>query len=195
MSSILTNPILAGVQDGSESISGNDPMIVFEKAVANGMMTIDHAALCLVAKRNEIIQSSVLSVQEGMKESGAGRKVLRWLWASGIANDNKFLMHAKFSKILMEFIVAENLQEVAWTWIRRALVTSDAHHMHDSISLAKARREKSWPLFSLIRAEASSFNGLDSAYMALSRAAGYLKDISAVEKRHFLGASVLAYPW
>jgi hypothetical protein len=185
MSSILTNPLLAGVQEEGKRISGNDPMVIFEKAVSKGMMDMKCATLCLIAKKNEIIQSSVLSVQQGMNESGAGRKVLKWLWASGTTNDNSFMMDTKFSNILMEFIVAEELQEAAWTWIRRAV--RECRSLSDVGQLATARKEMTWPLFSLVKAEASSANGLDAAYICLSRAAGYLKGMTASQMRIFLG--------
>lgn len=194
MNSILTNPLLAGVKEGNVLPSNNDPMVVFEKAVANGMMTLNHARLCLEAKKVEIIRSPVLSVQEGMRDSGAGRKVLKWLWASGLANDNSFLKDGKFATALMEFIVAERLQEVAWNWIKRGF-TNVLEQRQPYILPVPDRKIGLSPLFYLIKAESICSNNLDSAYLCLSRAAGYLTGMEAIHMRALLGPSgrYLAY--
>lgn len=163
-------------------------MEVFEQAVARGMMSIRHAYICLAGVKRYIIQSPVLDIRDGMQESGAGLKVLKWLVSSGTANDNEFLKHEAFSNLLMQFLVAEGLQEAAWTWIKREFEgRPDITKLKGSARLG-ARRDTIRPLMALLRAEAKgSIVPLDDAYLCLSRAAGYFKSSSIIEMRPFLG--------
>jgi hypothetical protein len=156
-------------------------MELFEKAAARGMMDTRYARSCLMKEREKIVQSPVLNIRDGMKESGAGLKVLKWLISSGTANNNEFLKDTGFSNLLMQFMVAEGLQEVAWVWIKRALEGRPA------ITILEARRDVSLPLISLLKAETAWMDvSLDNAYLCLSRAAGYFKSASVIEMRVFL---------
>jgi hypothetical protein len=169
---ILTNPLLSAVP--SSDTGQKDPMEVFEQAVSKGLMTLQYATGCLVEKKNRIVQSPILSVREGMRHSGAGRKVLRWLLSSGIANDNNFLENNPISMnrdlfltTLMEFIVAEGLQEYPWTWIRRSVLLSNSGNTTEIKKAARLLRL-------LCQAEAgdrTDAQSLDSAISVFSRAA------------------------
>jgi hypothetical protein len=187
--SILSNPLFSlspASQDDSKV--GRDPMEVFNQAVAKGMMNIRYARACLEAKKREIIRSPVLSVREGMRESGAGLKVLRWLVSSGIANNNDFLRDLHFAAIFMEYVVAEELQEAAWKWIKRAF---EDYPVLSKLSIPERKIACLYmvrPLMCLIKAEATGPASLDAAYMCLSRAAGYLKGLPANEMVRLLGA-------
>jgi hypothetical protein len=122
-----------------------------------------------------------------MRESGAGLKVLRWLVSSGIANNNDFLRDLHFAAIFMEYVVAEELQEAAWKWIKRAF---EDYPLLSKLSIPErkiARLYMARPLMCLIKAEATGPASLDAAYMCLSRAAGYLKGIPANEMVRLIG--------
>jgi hypothetical protein len=168
-----------------------DPMVTFDQAVAKGMMTARYAHACLYAVKRGIIDSSVLDVRDGMKASGAGLKVLKWLVSSGTANNNEFLRDERFSGLLMEFMVAEGLQEAAWAWVKRALEGGpELSKLPWSEARQKAREDATKPLELLVKAEATGPVSLDAAYLCLSRAAGYLKGRSALEMRPYLGRVV-----
>jgi len=166
-------------------------MEVFELAVAKGMMNLKYAKACLNAKKHEIIQSAAPTIREGMKESGAGWKVLNWLVSSGSANNNDFLKDLQFTQTLMQYLVAEGLQEVCWKWIQRGfqgipryISTSGMDNPHHK----ELRREIVEPLSQLVRAEASAEVSLDSAYLCMSRAVGYMKGYPAGYLRDLLSS-------
>jgi len=163
-------------------------MDIFDEAVAKGLMNIQYARACLSAQKREITQSPLLSVREGMRNSGAGRKVLKWLIASGITNNIEFLKNEPFADSLMEYLVAEELQEAAWLWIQRAF--RDLPRYSELVTpneRMEARRDIVRPLMLLVKAEASGPVGLDAAYMVMFRAAAYLEGMSLTQKRHALG--------
>jgi hypothetical protein len=176
MLSILTNPLFNVVPEKKALGSDRDPMDIFDQAVARGMMNLADAVMCLKAKKLQIIQSPAWSVRQGMEESGAGRKVVKWLVSSGTSNGMEFLKDEPFMEILMEYMVAEGLQEVAWKWIKKSF---DGYSNIDSLpkeERAEARRELIQPLMHLVKSEASGLVALDAAYLTLSRAAGYFED-------------------
>jgi hypothetical protein len=188
MHSLLTNPLFSVSPGAKGSKRIADPMDIFDKAVAKGMMSIGYAYTCLVGVKRKIILSPVLNIRDGMQESGAGLKVLKWLLSSGTANNNEFLKHKAFGELLMQFLVAEGLQEVTWTWIKRALESRPNIDKLKGSSRLVARQDAIRPLMLLLRAEAMGPTvSLDNAYLCLSRAAGYFKSSSLVEMRPFLG--------
>jgi len=161
-------------------------MSVFDQAVAKGMMSTRYAHACLKKIKSGIVKSSVLNIRDGMKDSGAGLRVLKWLISSGTANDNEFLKNEAFAGILMEFIVAEGLQEAAWTWIKRAL-EARSNIPKTGPARSQAVRDTVTPLMCLIKAEIMDAVPLDAGYLCLSRAAGCLKGSSLQQMRPFLG--------
>lgn len=176
--SVLSNPLLAP----SHKIIhvGRDPTDVFDMAVANGMMSTNYAKACLKAMKDRIVKSPTLNIRDGMAESGLARKVIRWLVSSGTSNNNQFLNDEKFANLLMEFIVAEGLQEHAWKWIKRAFENlSSISSLPSGEAGTLLRREIAGPLRALVCAEIAQGVSLDEAYMCMSRAAGYLNGISA----------------
>ncbi|KAH7330201.1 hypothetical protein BKA65DRAFT_53800 [Rhexocercosporidium sp. MPI-PUGE-AT-0058] len=192
MHSLLTNPLfsLSPGNRNSNVVLSKDPMDIFNNAVANGMMTTSYANACLAAKKSQIIHSSVLNVRDGMKDSGAGLQVLKWLVSSGTANRIDFLKDIEFAKIMMEYMVAEGLQEAAWKWVKKSLENIPKLSLLSGEEFAQAQKEVVWPLLLLVRAEAAASTStisLDAAYMTMSRAAGYLKGFSASEMTGILG--------
>lgn len=147
-------------------------MEVFDRAVANGMMNTQAAYACLAAKMTEIIRPGVPDINEAMRNSGAGLKVLKWLVSSGTANDNKFLLDERFMRKLIRFMVAENLQQVVWTWIERSF--DDYLHCIEAGVSYPAFCPPARMLADLAMAEAHASYRLDAAYNCLSRAAEFL---------------------
>jgi hypothetical protein len=161
-------------------------METFDQAVSMGMMTVRYAHACLLVKKRQIIDSSILSVQDGMRQAGAGLKVLRWLTASGTANNLEFLMNKEFATTLLEYFVAEGLQEAAWRWIKMSFDKVPALSFLSGEVLRKARNDIAWPLLCLVKAEISAQKSLDEVFLHMSRAAGYLKGLSSIEMQPLL---------
>ncbi|PQE12371.1 Proteasome subunit beta type-1 protein [Rutstroemia sp. NJR-2017a BVV2] len=116
--SILTNPLF-NVRRNAEATTAANPMCTFDRAVGTGMMTLKHAAACLRAERQRLASLHPVDLTQGLKNSGAGLKVVRWLNASGTSNDNSFLDEPLFAFNLFEFMQAEGLEDVFWVWIDR----------------------------------------------------------------------------
>jgi hypothetical protein len=163
-----------------------DPMDTFDRAVANGMMTTHYAHTCLKMKKLDLIRSSVLSVREGMRESGAGLKVLKWLISSGTTKDLAFLKDVQFGRLLFEFMVAEGLQEAIWPWIKKAFQGIPSLALLEPPAYEQARKDIVNPLRYLVSAECSPGESLDAAYTCMSRATGYLKGLRASTIRRVL---------
>ncbi|KAH8593387.1 hypothetical protein B0O99DRAFT_211301 [Bisporella sp. PMI_857] len=187
LQSILTNPLF-NISRADTSIQNKpkkDPMVVFEHAVSMGMMTLTSATHCLVQQKRIVVQSPATSIQQGMQDSGAGLKVVKWLTSSGLANTNNFLKDKQFSKILMQFIVAENIQHVAWIWIKRAIRESRGISEHSRVKPS----DFSNPLMCLVWAEIQGSGTLDNAVSCLSKAAGHVVELNDYQRSLVLGHS------
>lgn len=155
--SILTDPLFTA-GNNLESGMGLKPMDVFELAVSKGLMTMEKCHLCLLAEKKSIIGSSAPTVWEGMRDSGAGLKVLKWLRASGLAEEGEYMKHDMFFSVLAQFAVAEGLQEP----IR-----------HDFMRLCSSSylvpRIPGLALVRIIEAELESHSHLDGGISALTQ--------------------------
>lgn len=119
--SILTNPLFKQGTPKSEPGSTQDPMDTFDRAVGRGMMTVNYAKAILIAKKRQL-QSSHETLEESMKKSGAGLKILKWLTSSGLNQNTEFLLEDRiFGVLLFEFMRAEGYEEVFWEWINKAM--------------------------------------------------------------------------
>jgi hypothetical protein len=168
--SILTNPLFKNAEKKSDSRRQQlrDPMEIFDEACAKGFMKLEYAAACLKAKKRLIIKSSALSVRDAMKSCEAGSKTLRWMFSSGVASNSPFLEDEAFSDILVEFLVAEGLQSVIWTWLETLFSKiSEAGTKPANITPVK---DASRLLYYLVKAETSGFVSLDNAFRSLGRA-------------------------
>ncbi|KAI9645027.1 hypothetical protein NHQ30_007066 [Ciborinia camelliae] len=126
LKSILTNPLFSQRTQRSEPGSIRDPMDTFDRAVGRGMMTLNSAKAILIAKKRQL-QSSHETLEESMKKSGAGIKILRWLTSSGLNQNTEFLLHdPRFGALLFEFMRAEGYEEVFWEWINKAIHETSA---------------------------------------------------------------------
>ncbi|TVY87123.1 hypothetical protein LAWI1_G007657 [Lachnellula willkommii] len=188
LSRVLGNPLFMNL-GRFRSVTRNDPMLVFEAAVAKGMMDIGTAARCLMAKKLQIIQSRVLNVQDGMGDSKAGTVVLKWLISSGQAKNLDFLRNEEFAVILMQYMVAEGMQDECWAWILKSFQDIPRIFALPLYS-DEARRLKVdivTPLYAFLKAISARPNSLDAAYAAMSRATEHLRHLSLEQARYVLG--------
>ncbi|OLN97051.1 hypothetical protein CCHL11_02096 [Colletotrichum chlorophyti] len=132
---ILSNPLFkSGVKPNNVAFAApRDPMDVFDEAVSRGMMTRKAATGCLRTKRQQILQSSALSVHDAMLASQAGLRVVKWLRSSGEERTLDFLNDQSFVQELMPFMVAEGLEEVAWVWADRMIRGEGPSDEHSKI--------------------------------------------------------------
>jgi hypothetical protein len=185
MHSILTNPLFS--YDAKARGPKRDPMGVFEDGVRRGIMTIDNAMACLEAEKIAILKSSALTIGEGMRDSGAGAKVLKWLNATGIAENTAFLHNHRFVSILFQFMVAEGLDSHIWKWLQQEFkAVSGLKEADLSYTDLKA---VSYPLFHLIKAETADFASLDTAYASFDRAVQWLSGLPIKGQRAILSPS------
>ncbi|KAH0541409.1 hypothetical protein FGG08_004099 [Glutinoglossum americanum] len=188
--SILTNPLFTkGVHSSPSDHLGegsgecsleearrritDDPMGFFEENVALGTATIPLATLCLRIHMREILGSPVLSVKDGIIKSGAGTKVLKWMWSSGLSTSNDFLTNLSFVRALIPFLVLGGHSGVAWSWMNRPVLV-DTHS-----ELGAAARQKGFLLLGLIETELKYGGGVNSAVEMLQRTADRAESILA----------------
>ncbi|TVY37657.1 hypothetical protein LSUB1_G004948 [Lachnellula subtilissima] len=195
LSRVLDNPLFIplGIPLGrGRQILRKDPMLVFEAAVGKGMMDISSAAKCLWAKKQQIVQSHVSNVQDGMRDSKAGTTVLKWLISSGQANNLDFLRNEEFSVLLMQYMIAEGMQDACWAWIMRSF--KEIPHIFalplNSDERQRLKKDIMSPFYFFLSAISSRPHSLDAAYVAMSRAAGYLDHLSLEQARDVLGGPV-----
>src|SRR5579862_5442000 len=168
----------------------DDPMGIFEENVALGTATIDMATFCLTTRLREILACRALSAREGMRESGAGTKVLKWMWSSGLSASNDFLADERFVNALIPFLVVEGHSDVAWFWMKRSVAANRGPDTTSTPGYLQhgATREKRYLLLKLVEAELNCGGGIDPAVETLQRAADRADAILA------LGASGPASP-
>lgn len=169
LKTLLSNPLFSYQQKPSASIlppSGapRDPLDVFDHAVSRGLMTLQAATGILIAKREHLQNGA--GGPSAHVDTGAARRVIRWLRASGEDSTLKFLENRAFIRELMPFLVNEGLEEVAWEWIARLLSPA-----HDHLSIEYRRHHTSFLLTRLVRLKSQPQDkGLDSAMLTLVHA-------------------------
>lgn len=159
-------------------------MEIFDETYAKGFMKIEYATACLKAKKKQLLRSSIPPLREAMKSSGAGSKALRWIFSSSMVDDISFLNYDEFSEILIDFLVAEGLQPVVWRWLETLCLRISAATMKSAT--VPPAKDAARLLLYLIKAEASRFISLDSAFATLRTANDML------DKLHYGCPQVLA---
>ncbi|KAF3800944.1 hypothetical protein GCG54_00010218 [Colletotrichum gloeosporioides] len=162
---ILSNPLFKNSEKPAKLplTSPRDPMDVFEEAAARGMMTRKAATGCLRATRKQILESSVISLHDAMADSMAGSQVLQWLRSSGQERTLEFLADKPFVFELSQFLVAEGLEEVQWTWAER-MVRGEGPEDPNSVIVGSL-------VANLVKAKSNMYDeSLDTAYSAMLRA-------------------------
>lgn len=167
MQALLENPLFK--RNGASQLVGvsrmereriPDPRTIFEAGVARGIMTIPRAHGFLLKSKEAITQSAALSVRKAMGEYGAGLLVLNWLRASGQERELAFLQHRAFTTLLLEFMVAERVDDLAWVWLER-LSAPEAR--------GRAGPPAFWLLEVLVRSKYTNVVELESAYKLILR--------------------------
>ncbi|KAI4859946.1 hypothetical protein F4820DRAFT_453397 [Hypoxylon rubiginosum] len=174
---ILSNPLFAH-QDTKKGPTS--PFDVFDRAVSRGLMTQRRAAGFLSKVRSEIPGESADEIRRGMARSGAGLRVIQWLRASGLEDDPRFL-DSNLPWLLVPFMYAEGLEEIAWGWVAR-LALRDGRQAENCrlralVTLLHAIRKHSCTSYS-----GSNLN-LDCSYEAVMRANEVLPKQSDVARR------------
>ncbi|KAK0627583.1 hypothetical protein B0T14DRAFT_535342 [Immersiella caudata] len=126
LGSILKNPLFKQHEPIKTPLSTMEPNEVFESAVAKGLMTIPRARGYLLTVRARALAREkshdrwlLASASKAMARSGAGLRVVQWLRASGQERQLRFLSDQTFTPVLMSFMVAEGLEELAMEWFQR----------------------------------------------------------------------------
>ncbi|KAI1306822.1 hypothetical protein F5Y03DRAFT_128745 [Xylaria venustula] len=151
----------------------NNPFDVFDSAVSKGLMTGRRAAGFLATVRSQLLAESPNDIRQRMGLSGAGLSVLRWLRSSGQENDLNFLSDAALLKLLVQFLYAEGLQEVAWSWLAQ-LATRGTELEFDKTPGRASGRTLSRLMSAIINesseAGSASSISLDGSFAALAKA-------------------------
>ncbi|KAI1430188.1 hypothetical protein F5Y12DRAFT_6702 [Xylaria sp. FL1777] len=182
---ILSNPLFAQPRtadaDADASIPSitsipaprNDPFDVFDSAVSKGLMTTRRAAGFLATVRSQLLAESPDNIRQRMGASGGGLCVLRWLRASGQENDLHFLSDHALLKLMVQFLYAEGLQEVPWSWLAQLAARAS------ELELEKTPGKASALTLSILLTAILNENGplaspssisLDDSFAALERA-------------------------
>ena len=201
--SILSNPLLNHAPKHINSNGAMDPIDVLDAAVARGTQTMKVAELCLKAKKLQIMSSVpkyshvaitkhlVLQriVRTAMQESGAGRRVLKHLLASGLVDESSFWTNEHLTPILTIYLTAEGLQEHVWYALSRL---AENFNSEDSSGETKEQQISFDRLSShLVVAEAWGCESLDNACTCLLRATKLAKGTDD----SVMGMSMEKVPW
>lgn len=189
MRAILENPLFnnkafaaAASATAAPAIKTSNRNEVFQLAVSKGIMNTQRALGFLLAVQRDIQLSAAVSVTQGMKESGAGLLVLRWLRSSGEERSLGFLGNRTFTRLLLRYMVAEGLDELAWSWFHRllnepALTTGSPERAAFPAAL----------LDSLIMAKSQAIE-LDEAYTSMLRGKQVVAVTSGASTQHLVNA-------
>jgi hypothetical protein len=165
---ILSNPLFRydpNLQARTGDTQPHDPRQTFDEGVHRGTMTIGGALAFLQSIEADIVRSPSLSRTEAMCKSHAGLQVLRWLRASGQERDLTFIANKRFSRLLLDFMIAEGLEPVAWTW----LVRLARNEVVTSLDAKPAPLLTSIILSLLVEAKKDDQRTLDEAYSTVLR--------------------------
>jgi len=165
LQSILNNPLF---KQNETTIPAMQPNEVFERAVAKGLMTVTRARGFLLTVLTRINKSSEISVSSAMRDSGAGLLVVQWLRASGQERQLSFADDPAFMNILVQFMVAEGLEELALEWFRMLV------ERHRGVTDIKSSAPM--VLRSLVLSKAKSTGHASGAYDIICKAEDYVKE-------------------
>ena len=186
---ILSNPLFA--YDTKSQIKkpegrvGRDPADVFKEAAARGLMTTKRAHGYLLSVRKDVRQSASLSMTEGLRASGAGLQVVQWLKSSSKERDLSFLDNVPFTNVLLQFMVADGLGDLAWSWLDRLLI-------RDGAAILTRTSPSSTLLDAIVRANTEEIE-LNDAFEAILRGQDMFKVHEASSTNLHTAWSTLAY--
>ncbi|CEJ85731.1 hypothetical protein VHEMI03882 [[Torrubiella] hemipterigena] len=190
LKSILTNPlfsynktqIIPPIAATAFSVPKRAPMEVFDHAVARGLMNLKAATGCLMAEQKDRLSAQTSSTL--VSPSDVAVKVVRWLRASGLENDLAFLDNQQFVRSLTPFLVAEQMDHIAWEWVSKAMEGASANS-NDDIGLRRA----SFLLAQLVHVKSQpQYGNLDAAISVILQAEQLLANSPLLAK-------LLVLPW
>ncbi len=147
---------------------------MFEKAVSRGLMTVTRAQGFLMLVKAEVKKSAVVYLMDGLKPTGAGRLVMQWLRSSGQENELAFLANPAFRHILMQFAVAEGLDDTVWSWFEKLIKHERASELPGVFFTPKA----GFLLGDFVAAK-SCDRELEGAFAAVLKAEAMIKEAGA----------------
>ncbi|KAK7422623.1 hypothetical protein QQZ08_009429 [Neonectria magnoliae] len=167
---ILSNPLFSYNKDVTSTFPSTltapkrDPMEVFDHAVARGMMTPKAALGCMAAKFKQL--QAVDPSGSALASSGTAARVVRWLRSSGSEQDLRFLDNQTFVRTLAPFLVAEDMEDIAWEWLTRTV-----HDTSGNLPSEKRLKRASNLLAELVRTKCQpQYGNLDSGISTMLQA-------------------------
>ncbi|KAF7562203.1 hypothetical protein G7046_g1932 [Stylonectria norvegica] len=169
LNDILSNPLFTYKKDITSTLAtaslprSRDPMVVFDQAVARGLMSLKAAIGCMITKGKQL---QTRESGDRLASSETASRVIQWLRSSGAEKDLQFLDNKIFVRTLAPFLVAEGLEPVAWDWLSRT-VNDTSGELDDDKRLSRA----SHLLAELVRTKCSPQSGdLDAAISTMLQA-------------------------
>jgi hypothetical protein len=146
-----------------------DPMVLFDQAVASGSATPSFITDCLKSQLLLARSFGEHGVRDAMKITRAGSKVVEWFWASDGASRQTLLQTRASTGSLTKFMVAEDLQDTVMEWMKM-LVSGNLGGLNGQMPEDRARMSFNHLLQDLIDAEIRYGAGLGSAIKYYLRA-------------------------
>ncbi|KAJ5439838.1 uncharacterized protein N7458_010836 [Penicillium daleae] len=146
-----------------------DPMALFDHAVASGSATPSFITDCLKSQLLLARSFGENGVRDAMKITRAGSKVVDWFWASDGASRQILLQTRASTGSLTKFMVAENLQDTVMEWLKM-LMSCNLGGLNGEMTEDRARTSFNHLLQDLLDAEIRYGDGLGSAIKYYLRA-------------------------
>lgn len=161
--SILSNPLFSydPTKTSAKPSGPSDPLAVFDRAVAKGLMTPDRAAGIIGAQRSVARKLSDTSVPR----TDIALRVVQWLRSSGMERDLSFIPHRRLLSHLLPVMFEEGLEEIAWAWLDRWLRGEGL-----VLPLGERIDHAAYLLLLIMHARTAPFSSLDRGYVAMVRA-------------------------
>ncbi|KAJ5674178.1 hypothetical protein N7462_009617 [Penicillium macrosclerotiorum] len=146
-----------------------EPMVVFDEAVASGSASASFVTDCLKSQLLLARSSGEQGVNEALKATRAGSKVVNWFWASDGTSRQMLLQSRASTSSLTKFLAAEGLQNTVMEWLGM-LRNADLGGSTGQMSEERARLAFSHLLHDFVDAEFRYGGGLCSAMKYYLRA-------------------------
>lgn len=201
LQSILDNPLFrvqprkeVRVKDPTQDARlAKEPMVVFEELAAAGNVTSSALSNCLVSQL--LLLSGKKSGDDfvkAMRDSRTASRIASW-WSASDPQSRRLLFLPQITPLITKFLVAENMQNVASTWLK-LLAQQDA--LGGETFRLKKKDARIWfggLLNDLVLAEARYGGGIESA-MRLYVSAGSITtlDQTSIIDDEFWKATLLS---
>ncbi|PYH45450.1 uncharacterized protein BP01DRAFT_41149 [Aspergillus saccharolyticus JOP 1030-1] len=199
--SILENPLFRVQPRKEVRAKGSDrdsrlakePMVVFEELAAAGNVTLSALNNCLVSQL--LLLSDHKSGEQfvkAMRDSRTASRIASW-WSASDLNTRGLLFHPSITPHITKFLVAENMQSVALTWLKLLAQRDILGGEGSRLKRKDSRIGFGGLLNDLVLAEARYGGGIESA-MRLYVSAGQLttSDRIPIIKNEYWNATLLS---